>query len=198
MINMNRYQFLYVKVILMLVMLVFANTHSYASGLIAIGPKETRINGSIKYSVIGKYIAQFSAFQGTITFDEQSNKLQSVYLEIQTASIQSDCRWCDKIVRSEQLLAVTKCPKIIFQSSELIPNEEGYAVKGILDLHGIKKEMSFPFQVKMDSKDKTLDAKGQWMIKRKDFNITWNKFLDQGGVLVGNYIMVDWGIKAGY
>ena len=175
--------------------------HSYALGVVIFGPKETKIKGSIKYSVIGRYNAQFGSFKGKITVDQQSNLIHSVYLEIETASIESDCKWCDKIVRSDQLLATDKYPKIIFTSDEIIKNKSDYTVQGSLELHGVKKRLSFPFQAQItdvkDSSHKTLDIKGEWQINRKDFKIVWNSFLDQGGILVGNYINVDWGIKAG-
>jgi polyisoprenoid-binding protein YceI len=179
-----------------MVVFVAACQYSYADRIITFGPQETKINGSIKYSVIGRYKAQFGAFQGSITIDERSNNIRSVYLEIEASSIQSDCQWCDQIVRSDKLLAVKKYPKIIFKSTEIISSGENYTVKGTLDVHGVTKDMRFPFAVKIDAKEKTLDVEGQWMINRKDFKITWNKLLDQGGVLVGNYFTVDWGIKA--
>jgi polyisoprenoid-binding protein YceI len=183
------------KIILMLVMFtVMTSGFSFAAGVVAFGPAETKINGSIKYSVIGQYNAQFNDFKGRIEVDETTRQVQSVYLEIKTATIESDCKWCDRIVRSDQLLASTKYPTIVFKSNEIIKAASGYTVKGDLDLHGVKRQISFPFQAQMIGK--TLDAKGQLQINRKDFKITWNKMLDQGGILVGNYIKVDWGIKA--
>ena len=46
------------------------------------------------------------------------------------------------------------------------------------------------------SKRKLLIVKGSWQFNRKDFNIIWNHLLDRGGVLVGDYVTVDWGIRA--
>ena len=59
--------------------------------------------------------------------------------------------------------------------------------------------MIFPFKViiiiDQRTKRKLLDLKGTWIINRKDFNIIWNKYLDQGGIVVGDILTVDWGIK---
>lgn len=168
---------------------------SYALSDVPFGPKEAQINGSIKYSVIGKYNAQFQSFNGKITLDKSAKKIQSVYLEIDAASIQSDCRWCDNIVRSQQLLAVEKYPQIIFQSTEIIENKQGYMAKGTMDLHGIKREVSFPFDAVFLDNSHVLNVQGQWHIRRKDFKITWNALLDHGGILVGDHIAVDWKIQ---
>ena len=65
----------------------------------------------------------------------------------------------------------------------------GYKVQGVLEMHGVKRRMIFPF------KREGLDIKGSWNINRKDFNIIWSKTLDHGGVLVGDIFTVDWGLR---
>lgn len=177
------------KVFIAAIILWITIGQALADQSLSFGPKEAKLNGSIKYSVIGNYNAHFEAYQGKIGFDEDTGKVRSVYLEIDAGSIKSDCGWCDKIVRSKQILAVTQYPRIIFQSSEIIKNDAGYLVSGVLEMHGRRKQMSFPFDVEDGN------FKGRWVINRKEFDITWNKILDQGGVLVGNHITVDWQIR---
>lgn len=163
------------------------------------GPSQADINGSIKYSVIGRYKAVFSGFEGVIALDPLTKMINSVRLKIEAKTISSDCSWCDDIVRSPQLLDVGRYPKISFDSVSISKDEDIYRVRGILDLHGVKKEMTFPFQVSAlpsaDGQKTEMYIQGRWIIARKDFGITWNKFLDQGGVLVGNHITIDWKIK---
>jgi len=172
---------------------------SFALDVITFGPKETKIDGSIPYSVIGKYKAQFRAFKGRIGLDENPWRIQSVYLEIKASSITSNCPWCDKLARSHRLLNASKYTEIIFKSEKIIHDEGGYKVKGILAMHGIKRRMTFPFDVKIindqRSQEKWIDLKGTWVFNRKDFNIIWNRILDRGGVLVGDNVTVNWGIK---
>ncbi len=167
---------------------------------IAFGPQETQINGSIKYTVIGKYRANFERFKGEIAFDRQTGQITSVQLVIEAETITSNCDWCDKIVRSEQLLHTEKHPYIIFKSSEIIKDNNGYRVKGTLEMHGVKKEAVFPFEAEIaeggEARGRVLTVSGKWLINRKDFDIVWNKILDKGGILVGNDITVDWGIQS--
>ena len=192
--------FSYIKGLFFMIMLVISSSHSYASGLITFGPKETKIDGSVPYSVLGKYKAQFNDFKGMITLDQHLQRVQSVYLEIKIGSITSNCPWCDNIVKSKRLLNIAKYPKIIFKSEGIIHDEQGFKVKGILEMHGVKRRMIFPFNVEIINDQKfngqLLDLKGSWVINRKEFNIIWNKSLDRGGVLVGDNITVNWGIKA--
>jgi len=98
---------------------------SYAGETIKFGPHEAKIEGAIKYSLIGSYRAHFNDFKGRITFDERSRQIGSVYLEIEAGSIRSDHPWCDKIARSRRLLYALRYPKIIFKSDKIIQDKNG-------------------------------------------------------------------------
>lgn len=172
---------------------------SWAVTTIEFGPQETEIKASIKYTVIGQYVAGFDKFKGVISFNPQTGEILSVDLQIESGSIHSNCKTCDNIVRSPQLLDTARFETITFNSSSIITDESGYRVVGTLDMHGQKREMSFPFEAVMVEgpgvEQNILDIKGKWIINRKEFDIVWNRLLDKGGVLVGNHITVKWGIK---
>ncbi len=156
---------------------------------------QAKIKGSIKYSVLGRYNSNFKECSGIIIYDEIHKQIKSVELKIQTASIHSDCQWCDKIVISKQLLDSARYPLIIFKGQDFKKDSQGYLVKGFIDLHGVTKDFSSRFNFDEDT-DGKLSLKGKWVLYRKDFKIIWNKVLDQGGVLVGDHITVDWEILA--
>jgi len=172
---------------------------SYARGIIIFGPLETKIEGSINYTLIGKYIVHFNNFKGRIVLDKSSQKVQSVYLEIEVGSIKSNHPWLDKLARSRRLLNAKRYPKIIFKSDKIVQDRDGYEVKGVLDMHGIKRKLAFPFRFKSiinpEANGEWIDLKGSWIINRKDFNIIWNKYLDHGGILVSDNFTVNWGIR---
>lgn len=172
---------------------------SDAQVIVPFGSRETKITGAIPYSVIGQYTVHFSAFKGRITLDRNSERIQSVYLEIDANSIRSNCPWCDKLARSRKLLNTARYPKIIFKSDKILQDENGFQVKGFLEMHGVKRRMTFPFKMGVitdpRTKRKGFDLQGIWSINRKDFNIIWDKYLDRGGVLVGDHFTVDWAIK---
>jgi len=163
----------------------------------------SRIEGSIKYTVVGRYVARFDDYSGKFLFDPANLPKSSVELSIVTASIVSAHPSLDRIVRSAQLLDVKKFPLTIFKSKSISHRQEdppnNYWVTGDLSLHGVTKEISFPFIVdglQGDHQNRYLKARGVWVISRKDFNIYWHPFLDQGGILVGNHLVVNWEIVA--
>jgi len=164
-------------------------SRSFAQKIVILSPEGMKIDGSISYTVLGKYRAQFNAFKGRITFDDNLQGIRSVYLVIKVNSIHSNSPWCDKMVRSKKLLNTARYPEIVFKSYKIIHDEGEYKVQGVLEMHGVKRRMIFPF------KREGLDIKGSWNINRKDFNIIWSKTLDHGGVLVGDIFTVDWGLR---
>lgn len=197
---MRKAKQLYQTIFISILVLAGGTVHGYGSQVVQFGPDQTKITGSIKYTVIGHYRANFNRFNGEITVDSATEEIKGVYLEIDAETIESSCHWCDKIVRSKQLLHTEKHPKIVFQSSSIFKEGNEYRVKGTLDMHGIKNEIVLPFEAAfapgLDSGQKTMNVSGTWIIQRKDFDIVWNKLLDKGGVLVGNDITVDWSIQS--
>jgi polyisoprenoid-binding protein YceI len=175
------------------------NCPSQAQETVTFGPGETKIVGAIPYSLIGNYRARFSDFKGRITLDDNSRSIRSVNLEIEAGSIKSNHPWLDRLARSRKLLNTARYPKIIFNSDKIIHDDNGYQVHGVLEMHGIKKRLAFPFKAvfitDQNTRREVLDLKGTWSINRKDFDIIWNKYLDRGGIVVGDFLTVDWGIR---
>ena len=172
--------------------LLLAN-NAYAQRVVLFSPREAKIEGSIPYAVIGKYKAEFKVFKGEIDLDQNLQRIRSVVLDIKVNSITSNSPRCDHIIRSGRLLNSKRYPDIVFHSDKIIHDDEGFKVQGVLGMHGIKKRLIFPFKVAITHD--LLDIQGSWIINRKDFHIIWNRYLDHGGVLVGDDLTVNWVIK---
>lgn len=183
-----------IPVLTALILLGLFRQSAFADVSLAFGPAISNIKGSIKYSVVGRYNAVFEKYEGRLTVDQDSRLIKSVTLDIAADSIQSKHPSFDKIVRSPQLLNVGKFPSIIFQSKSITKNGDSYTVVGDLTLHGITREIASPFSAVVGD-DGTMTIKGEWLIKRKEFGIIWNRLLDKGGILVGDIITVNWEIK---
>lgn len=187
------------KTILILIVLTFNLSCVFAATQIPLNSKNSNIKISIKYSVVGQYKAVFDQYEGVITLGESPQDIQAVELNIQAASINSGFKGMDNVVRSKQLLDTARIPLIQFKSASVVHDDSGYQVIGILTMHGISKEYTFPFSVDqiVDANDpnKKSVLKGKWVVNRKDFGIIWNKLLDHGGVLVGDYITVNWEVR---
>jgi len=162
----------------------------------AFGPAQARLEGSIKYSVIGRYQAVFDRFSGTLRYDPRRRRVTAVTLKIAAASVHSRFPKLDRLVRSRRLLDTAHYPEIVFTGRDIRPEGEGFRVTGTLQIRGVTQEEDFIFQAAFpETAGGDLTASGTWVINRKDFGIIWNRRLDHGGLLVGNHITVDWEVK---
>ena len=172
------------------------STLLYADRIYAVDAKQSVIQGAVKYAVIGTYRARFTDCSGTVYFDRRHVQKSSVILTIQIASIQSRFAVLDKIARSQRVLNAVLYPEAHFQSTRIEKQGKGYRATGILTLHGVKREITFPCHLELSSQNKILTAHGRWVIRRKGFNIIWDKMLDRGGLVIGDDVVLNWKIVA--
>ncbi|MDE2028623.1 MAG: YceI family protein [Candidatus Omnitrophica bacterium] len=154
--------------------------------------KDSKVQGEIKYGVIGGYHFDFNDCSGRLSYDPLKKEIKSVQVQVKVDSIASNCPWCDRIVVSKRLLDAAQFPFIKYQANS---SDQAESVNGIIDLHGVSKGLVSKF-ILNDKNPNRLYLKGEWAIKRKEFNIMWNPLLDHGGVLVGDTINVNWEVHA--
>lgn len=160
---------------------------------------ESSILCLVKYSLIGKYTPEFKDFNGLIYFDSKDLSKSSVLLRIKMDSIKSTYPTLDRIARSKRLLDAKSFPDVVFKSKKIEKRTDGYYVTGELSLHGVTRNFTFPFKLEgpmIEGNKSYIIAHGKWQIERKKFNVIWDKYLDQGGIIVGDQITVDWKIRA--
>lgn len=179
---------------------MIATSGVWAKTSFTIDPQASSIRGSIRYTLIGLYQARFTEFSGTIDYDEKNIEQSQVQLTIETASLKSEFSRLDRIVVSPRLLDARRYPVITFKSHSISRQGDHLWAEGNVVLHGVKREFGFPFFLQGPFKDTKgnsyLLAKGRMMIRRKDFAVIWNKILDQGGLIVGDHVNVDWKVTA--
>ena len=191
---------------LIFILIAFWGMGNYASQAqeteVTFGPGETKIASGPSWRIPSSASTRPVSviLKEAITLDDNSQNIRSVNLEIEAGSLKSNHPWLDRLARSRKLLNAARYPKIIFKSEKIIHDAKGYQVKGVLEMHGIKRRLAFPFKAvfitDQNTRREVLDLKGAWSINRKDFDIIWNKYLDRGGIVVGDFLTVDWGIRA--
>jgi polyisoprenoid-binding protein YceI len=77
-------------------------------------------------------------------------------------------------LKSGDFFDVEKFPKATFTSTEIKPGGAGgatHTITGNLELHGVKKSISFPAKVTVDASAVKADA--EFVINRKDFGLVY-------------------------
>jgi polyisoprenoid-binding protein YceI len=114
-------------------------------------------------------------------------------------SIESNHSNLDKIVKSNEILDVIKYPTATFYSEKIIfTDQRGKCIiNGRLTLHGVTNPLTFTFNYdrpKCAESQSTITAWGEWIIQRKEFDIVWNRIIDVGGIILSNYITINWNL----
>lgn len=101
-------------------------------------------NYSVKFDG-GDPSGEFSGLKGSIKFDEADLPGSKFDVTIDVASINTGNGMKNTHAKSDKWLDATKYPTIKFTSSSITKAASGYEAKGMLDLHGVQKEITVPF-----------------------------------------------------
>jgi polyisoprenoid-binding protein YceI len=162
-----------------------------------IDPSHTSIEFSVRHMMATTVKGQFEKVKGTLELDDKDITKSSVEVTIDLASINTHEPKRDAHLKSPDFFDVAKYPAATFKSTKVQKTGKNkFKVTGDLSLHGVTKpvvldveSLSQPYQTPFGTTVRGIHATGK--IDRKDFAITWNKALDNGGLLVGNEVNLD-------
>lgn len=87
----------------------------------------------------------FKTFKGAIAFDEKNLDASKFDVSIDVASINTGNGLQNQHAKSAEWFDAAKYPVITFKSKKIIKAGAAYQVTGDLTIHGVTKEISFPF-----------------------------------------------------
>jgi polyisoprenoid-binding protein YceI len=134
----------------------------------------------------------FKTFTGNITLVEGDAEKSSITIDVDTASLYADDEKLTGHLKSPDFFDVAKFPKAMFTSTG-IKKKDGstYEVTGNLDLHGVKKSITFPATIDVAAGE--VSAKAEFGINRKDFSINYPGMADD---LIKDDVLIKFDIKA--
>lgn len=144
---------------------------------------------------------RFTAFSGTINFDQDHPEQSSVRLAIEAASIDTSQADRDTHLRSADFFAVNEFPSLTFESTGIALVAGGtFEVAGTLTIRGVSKPIVLPVTHLGSAKDpwgnEKLAFETETTINRKDFGLNWNAALEAGGFLVGDEVKISVSVQA--
>ena len=145
---------------------------------------------------------KFSDFSGTIVADRGNPANSSVEFTIQAASIDTATPDRDKHLRSADFFDAEKYPTITFKSTKIVPTKtkDTYNVTGNFTMHGVTKSITVPVVFLGIGKDPWGNDRAGFELNttldRKDYGISWNKALDQGGYLLQDEVKIAINLEA--
>ena len=166
----------------------------FAADMYVTDPMHTSVSFTVRHLTIYKVRGKFNEFSGTIMYDENDLTKSSMHGTIQAASLDTDNEKRDNDLRSAQFLDTEKFPEITFTSKRVEAQNGGHVLIGDLTIRGVTKEIAIPFTIlgKVVHRGTTLlGFEASLQINRHDFGITYNKIMDNGGLIVGNTVEIE-------
>jgi polyisoprenoid-binding protein YceI len=157
----------------------------FAAEKFSVDADHSKVGFSVTLIGVTEVEGRFSAFSGTIMYDEADLTKSSVTAIIKSPSIETGSSFRDKDLKGATFFDTDKFPTIRFQSTAIRKQGNDYLMIGTLTIKGVSKEISAPLvwrQHKMPDPWKNLRIAFDSRLKlnRKDFGVTGPKFWNEG------------------
>jgi polyisoprenoid-binding protein YceI len=140
---------------------------------LAITPENAKVE-FVGSKVTGSHNGSFKQFTGTVELAKEGVEKSQVTIDIDTTSIVTDTDRLTAHLKTPDFFDVAKYPKANFTSTKIEPGTTPgatHTITGVLDLHGVKKTISFPATIQVAPDAVTVNA--EFAINRKDFGINY-------------------------
>ncbi len=134
----------------------------------------TSTNSQISFigsKVTGSENGSFKDFSGAIYLVDGKPEKSRVTIDIKMDSVQTDSSGLSTHLKTPDFFDVAKFPTASFSSTEIKQEGGGDQITGMLDLHGIKKTISFPARINVAASSVSVES--EFSINRKDFGINY-------------------------
>lgn len=187
------------------VILIVAFTGAFALPLLAQTPAAAteswvidKPHSSVGFEIrhlVGKVPGYFRDVDAMMQVDRAQPARSSIEFTIKAASIDTRDAERDEHLRSPDFFEASKYPLITFKSTSITPkSKERFDVTGDLTMHGVTKRITLPVELTGPQPGpRGREIAGfdiETTLDRKDYNITWNRLLDEGGLLLGDEVKV--------
>lgn len=162
------------------------------SGTWVIDPVHSKIRFDIKYLLLTSVTGWFTEVEGRV--DSPTNNFDSsqIQLVMYTNSLTTLNDTRDQHLRSEDFFDTANFPKILFQSTSVQGINDHLHVTGNLTVKEVTEQVEFDVKFFGAVKDPYGNRKAGFEMRtrlnRKDFNISWNNYFDQNGILLSDEI----------
>ena len=167
------------------------NAASAAAETYSVDKNHSEVTFQIRH-LISKVGGSFNDFAGTIVMDAAKPENSSVEFTIQAASIDTRNERRDGHLKTADFFDTATHPTITFKSTKIASAGAAnqYHVTGNFTMRGVTKELTLPVTFLGTMKDGQGNTKAGFetsvKLNRKDYGISWNANLDQGGVVLGD------------
>jgi polyisoprenoid-binding protein YceI len=125
---------------------------------------------------------RFHRFAGDVLVDPRDPTTARINLTVEAASIDTANGKRDNHLRSQDFFWAERHPTITFESRRVGADGAGVTVVGRLTIRGVTREVTAPTTVEVTAE--RLVARGQFDLKRSDYDMTYQSLLNPVGDVV--------------
>ena len=171
----------------------------YVAGTWSIDPVHSEVGFTARHMMVSKVRGRFRNFSGEIVTGE--NPLDSaVTAEIDLSSIDTGNEQRDAHIRSADFFEVETYPTMTYRSTGVRQDGDVYILDGKLTLKGVTRDVELALEINGFGPDAFGGTRAGFSaigeINRRDFNVSFNAPLANGGVVVAYKIQLHLEIEA--
>lgn len=151
---------------------------------------------SVKHLMVSNVRGQFSKVTGTVNWDAKNLAASSVKAVIDVNTVDTRDEKRDGHLKSPEFFDTAKFPTMTFESTKIYKQGSALKIAGNLTLHGVTKPVVLDVvegpsaEIKDAWGNLRVGTTAKTRINRKDFGVSWNKSMDNGGVMVSEEVDV--------
>ncbi|NBV41605.1 polyisoprenoid-binding protein [bacterium] len=170
----------------------------WATDVYKIDTAHSTVGFSVRHMVLSNTRGSFGDYTGDVVWDKDL-KNAKINGTVKVASIDTRDQKRDDHLRSADFMDAVQFPEIQFHSTKIRKAGKVYEVTGQLTMKGVTRTVKFPLNVSDPVKDPwgntRVNFSSEFKINRQDYGISWNKKLDNGGLVVGDEVTVQLDIE---
>ena len=160
----------------------------------------TRIGVRARHAMVTTVRGSFRQFEGLAHLDTRDPKASWVALQIDAGSIDTGQPDRDAHLVSADFLDVETYPHLSFASTGVEQvDDDVFEVTGDLTIKDVTQPVTVPFTLSGSAQDPfgnlRVGFEGALVIRRSEWNVTWNAALETGGVLVSDKIQIEFDVS---
>jgi polyisoprenoid-binding protein YceI len=152
-----------------------------------------------RHLMVAKVRGTFEDFDAAIVVGEDPVD-STVKIEAKASSVTTGTTDRDNHLRSSDFLDAEQFPLVTFESTSLKPSGENWKLTGDLTIRGVTRPVTFDLVFEGGATDPYGNTKAGFSavgeIERRDWGLTWNVPLENGGMLVSEKFQIEFDIEA--
>lgn len=166
-----------------------------------IDPAHSQIGFRVKHLGISNVPGRFRGFSGTVTLDKPESTAAKVEARIDAASVDTGVEKRDEHLRGPEFFDAVRFPAITFASTRVSKMKGGkFVMEGELTMKGVTRPVKLDVTFGGSLTDPWGKTRGAFTavtrIDRKDFGVSYNKVLDNGGLMISDKVDITLEIEA--